>query len=900
MTIRNLDRLLEPKSVVFVGASSRPGSIGLILARNLLNGGFKGSIRFVNPNGADILGVRCYRSLAALPSAADLAVIATPPATIPALIGELGTMGTRAAVVISAGVTPPLRQAMLDAARPHLLRVQGPNCLGLILPRLGLNASFSHRMPAAGDLALVSQSGAIVTGVIDWAADRHIGFSHVVSIGDMADADFGDFLDYLAGDTGSRAILLYMEQLTHAPKFMSAARRAARAKPVIVIKSGRHEAGARAAMSHTGALAGSDAAYDAAFRRSGVLRVTELSELFDAAEMLARTPRLRGERLMILTNGGGAGVLAADRLADFGGVLASLSAPEVAALDAVLPPTWSHANPVDIIGDSPPDRYVAALDHLLSSPSADALLVMNCPTALSSSTDVATAVVARIEERRKAGDAPPVLTNWLGDGAAHDARALFATHGIASFATPDAAITGFMQLVRYTRAQDELMRAPAIRPPDMACDAAAARHILHVATADGRTQLSEFEAKALLAAYGIPVVQTVVAATPADVAAASAPMIALHTACVIKVLSDDISHKSDVGGVRLGLDSPEAAETAAREMIERIGRVRPEARIKGFTVQPMVRRPKAQELILGMTVDPTFGPMLLFGAGGVGVEVMKDTRQALPPLDLELAHRLMRGTRIHKLLEGYRDRPPARLDEVAMALVRLSALIVAHPEIRELDINPLLADDRGVIALDARVGIDDERLRPRTPLAVRPYPAQWQRDTTLMGIGPIVLRPVRPEDELLYARFFAMIAADDIRMRFFTAAPHMSHRFVSRLTQIDYAREMAFVALDAASGDLLGVARLAADPDYRAAEYAVLVRSDLKGKGLGWCLMSHLIDYARHEGLHELFGSVLAENTSMLRMCQELGFSVAVEPGDPTLRRVSLTLGSGDGSRDVP
>ncbi len=890
MTIRNLDKLLEPASVAFVGASPEEGSVGRIVARNLSDGGFKGPVWFVNPRHASVADKPCYKSVADLPGVPDLAIIATPPATVPSLVAQLGAQGTRAVVVITAGLDAGLKQQMLDAARPHLLCIQGPNCLGLMLPRVGLNASFSHRLPAPGDLALISQSGAIITGVVDWAADRGIGFSHVVSLGDMADADFGDFLDYLAGDTKSRAILLYMEQLTHAPKFMSAARRAARAKPVIVIKSGRHAAGARAAMSHTGALAGSDAAYDAAFRRAGLLRVTELDELFNAAEMLARTPRLSGDRLMILTNGGGAGVLAADRLADFDGKLAMLVDAEKSALDAVLPKTWSHANPVDIIGDAGPERYAAAMDVLLPSLSADALLVMNCPTALASSTDAAKAVVERVEAQRRQGSRGVVLTNWLGDGAAQEARSLFAEHGIASFETPDDAVTAFSQLVRYARAQDELMRAPPSLPADMHCNAPAARAIIAGALADGRTQLSEFEAKALLAAYGLPVVETVIAETPADVAASAAAILEHADACVVKVLSDDISHKSDVGGVRLGLDSAAEAEQAAREIVERVARVLPKAQVKGFTVQAMVKRPRAQELILGMTVDETFGPILMFGAGGVGVEVMKDTRQALPPLDLKLARETMRDTRIYKLLEGYRDRPPAKLDDIALALVRLSSLIIAHPEIRELDINPLLADDEGVIALDARVRVDGDMARPRRPLAIRPYPMAWRRDELIPDVGDVEIRPIRPDDEKLYEGFFDKVAPEDLRMRFFTAAPHLSHKLVSRLTQIDYAREMAFVAVDDASGDLLGVARLAADPDYKRAEYAVLVRSDLKGRGLGWRLMNHLIAYARSEKLGELFGSVLAENTGMLKMCAALGFDITAEPDDYTMRRVTLDL----------
>jgi acetyltransferase len=794
-------------------------------------------------------------------------------------------------VVITAGIRDELKRAMLEAAQPHGLRIQGPNCLGLMVPGLSLNASFSHEAPLAGDLAFLSQSGALITAIVDWARGHRIGFSHVVSLGDMADIDFGDLLDYLAGDAKSRAILLYMEAVTHARKFLSAARRAARAKPVIVVKAGREAAGARAALSHTGALAGADAAYEAAFRRAGVLRVRELRELFSAAEILARHPRLAGERLAILTNGGGAGVLAADRLAGLDGCLASLSSAAMAALDAVVPATWSHGNPVDIIGDADPDRYCCALDVLLQDAASDAVLVINCPTALASSTAVAEAVVATLE-RRKAGDKPPkpILANWLGEEASRGARTLFAARGIASFATPSEAVDGFMQLVRYARAQDELTRTPPSMPELLGLDTEAASETIATALAADRSTLSEVEAKALLGCYGIPVVPTGVAANAAEVATHAARWIGSHGACVVKILSDDITHKSDVGGVRLGLERAEEAQHAAEDMLERVTRLRRQARVRGFTVQPMIRRPKAIELIAGMSVDPTFGPLLMFGAGGTAVEVVRDTAHALPPLDLNLAHDLMRQTRVGRLLQGYRDRPAADVAAIAEALVRLGYLVARHPEVREVDINPLLADETGIVALDARVRVEDPAGHQRVPMAIRPYPSEWATETQIEPVGAVRIRPIRPEDEALYAAFFARLTPEDQRLRFFTARPDLSHRFLARLTQIDYAREMAFVALAEATDELLGVVRFVADPDYVQGEYAILVRSDLKGCGLGWRLMQHLIAYAHVEKIEQLYGCVLAENTTMLRMCREFGFHVASEPGDAALRRVVLRL----------
>jgi acetyltransferase len=660
---------------------------------------------------------------------------------------------------------------------------------------------------------------------------------------------------------------------------------------VIVVKAGREAAGARAALSHTGALAGADAAYEAAFRRAGLLRVGELQDLFSAAEILARHPRLTGERLAILTNGGGAGVLAADRLAELDGRLATLSGPAMAALDTALPATWSHGNPVDIIGDAGPARYARALDVLLRDAASDAVLVINCPTALASSTAVAEAVVATLERRSTSGKPPkPILTNWLGDEASRGARTLFAARGIASFATPAEAIDGFTQLVRYARAQEELTRTPPSMPEDLGLKTEAAGATIAAALAAGRSTLSEVEAKALLDCYGIPVVPTEVASSASEVATHAARWIGSHGACVVKVLSDDITHKSDVGGVRLGLERAEEAQQAAQDMLERVARLRPQARVKGFTVQPMIRRPKAIELIAGMSVDPTFGPLLMFGAGGTAVEVVRDTAHALPPLDLNLAHDLMRQTRVWRLLQGYRDRPAADVAAIAEALVRLSYLVARHPEIREVDINPLLAHETGIVALDARVRVENPAGHPRVPMAIRPYPSEWVAEADVKPLGPVRIRPMRPEDEGLYAAFFARLTPEDQRLRFFTARPDLSHRFLARLTQIDYAREMAFAAVDEAAVELLGVVRFVADPDYVRGEYAILVRSDLKGRGLGWCLMQHLMAYARTEKIEQLYGCVLAENATTLRMCRELGFSVEPEPGDAAVRRVVLRL----------
>lgn len=890
MTVRNLDALFTPKSVVLIGASPQAGSVGQTITRNLLAGGFEGDIALVNPRHREIMGQKCYPDLSALPSTPDLAVIATPATTVPGIVAQLGQAGTRAAVIVTAGLGP-MRQDLLDASRPHCLRVLGPNGIGLILPRLKLNASFAHRDAPQGRIAFLSQSGALLTTVIDWAAGRDIGFSHVVSLGDMADVDFGDLLDYFASDIESRAVLIYMEALTNAAKFISAARRCARVKPVIVVKSGRHEAGAKAAMSHTGALAGSDAAYDAAFRRTGLLRVKTLPDMFAAAEVLARRPRMSGERLTILTNGGGAGVLAADELQDAGGTFAPLSTSVKLRLDEVLPAGWSKGNPVDIIGDAGPQRYGAALTELLRDPASDAILVIQCPTALADPLENAKAVLAAADAGKIDGrPAKPLLTCWLGEEAARASRALFADAEVATFETPSDAVVGFMQLVRHARAQSELIQAPGSGIDVEAAEAEEVSRIIANALAEGRTVLSAVEAKALLAAEGIPAASSRVAKTPADVEGAACAILAETGACVIKILSPDITHKSDVGGVRLGLESAQAARLAAEEMLTRVAAAKPDARITGFMVEAMIRRPGAHETIVGMSEDATFGPMLLFGAGGVAVEVVADRALALPPLDHVLARQLVQETRIAKLLAGYRDRPPADLDALADALVKVSRLIVRHPEIRELDINPLIVDDTGVLALDARVRIAGQKVQPRRPLSIKPYPMQWETHFDIAGAGAVVVRPVKPMDEQLYEAFFAKVAAEDMRMRFFTPHVSLTRQFLARLTQIDYAREMAFVALAPGNGDLLGVVRLVLDPDLTSGEYGILVRSDQKGKGLGWRLMEHLIAYARSEGVRQIKGFVLTENTTMIAMARRMGFTVHESADDPETLEVILTL----------
>jgi acetyltransferase len=893
MTIRNLNFFFQPKSVALLGASERPGSIGLHMAENLLRAGFQGQVGFVNPRRSTVLGKPCYSSSAALPFVPDLGLVVTPPRTVPSVIAELGQKGCRAAVVITAGVTGELAQQMREAARPYLLRIIGPNCLGLQVPFLNLDASFAQTFAKRGDIALVSQSGALTTAMLDWASVEGVGFSHVVSIGDSADVDLGDMLDYLAGEVMSRAVFLYIEGIAHAAKFMSAARRCSRSKPVIAIKSGRHPEGAQAALSHTGALAGTDAVFSAALRRAGILRVLDLHEMFESAEVLSRVKSVAGNRIAIITNGGGTGVLAADTIADLHGTLASLDASTIKALDAVLPPTWSHGNPVDIIGDAPPERYSAAIKEVMRDKNTDAVLVMNVPTALASSSDAAKAAVEAVKEGRKLGSNKPVLASWLERSKSADVKPLFREAKIPDFITPGAAIRGIIQLSRYGAAQAELMQTPPALPAEMHFKSNAVDAGIGMALKEGRRLMTEPEAKAVLEAYDIPTVPTRVAATPEEARQAAVELLGSHSSLVVKILSPQITHKSDIGGVRLDLKSADEAERAARQMLADIGAARPDAKLAGVTVQPMIRRRGAYELILGITTDPTFGPVILFGAGGTGVEAINDTAMALTPLDLKLARDLIESTRIYRLLKGFRDQAPIDLEGLAFCLVKLSSLAVQHPAIRSLDINPLIADSRGLLALDARIEVEDPaRVPPKLP-AIRPYPIQWEKHEKLLNGHEVFMRPIRPDDEPIHAKMMARVTPEDIRLRLLMPVREFSHQFLARMTQIDYAREMAFVALEPGTDGettMLGVVRFFADPDYEKAEYAVLVRSDLKGYGLGWVLMRHLIRYARAEGLKQLYGTVLKENVTMLQMCQELGFELKRDPDDPMLYAVTLDI----------
>lgn len=892
MSTYRLANLLAPSAVAVIGGSDRPTSVGRAVLQNLTQGGFSGSIGLVNARHAILLGVNAVKAVGELDQAPDLAVLTTPAASIPGLIEDLGKRGCKAVVIISAGLgrgDGSYFEKARMAARSYGLRIVGPNCIGVLAPAIRLNASFTAHMPKAGDLALISQSGAIVSGVVEWASARGIGFSSIVSVGDQMDVDFGDLLDHFASDWNTRAILMYVESIKDARKFMSAARIAARSKPVVVLKSGRFEQGAKAAATHTGALAGSDAVYDAVFRRAGLLRVFDLEQLFDAAEILSAVPPFKGRNLAILTNGGGLGVLAVDRHVELGGLLASLSDDTLRRLDRVLPENWSRANPVDVIGDADAARYAAALLPLIEDRSNDGIIVMNVPTALASPVEIAKQVVSVTSEyRSKVSPSKPVLATWITEDPV--VRRTFTDAKIPLFTSESAAVQAFTQLVRYSQAQEALRATPPAFASSFSPRRDKAETVLRQVLDAGQEWLRPEQMTELLSAYEIPVVESHIAATPSAAASVAAGMFARCESVAIKILSPDIVHKSDVGGVRLGLKTTEDVERAAREMLSRIAKIRPEARLQGVLIQEMVDLPNSRELIIGVADDPSFGRVIAFGQGGVSVEVVGDKAIGLPPLDLNLAASLIDQTRIARLLKPYRNVPAANRNDIEVMLVKVSQLVSDFPEIVELDFNPVLAGPDNVIALDSRILVRKARSsKIGSHLAIRPYPNEWEQTVDYGNGEEAFVRPMRPEDELLMEQFFAQVTEQDLRLRFFNVVRRPGHAFLARLTQIDYARAMAFAALDE-KGNLLGVVRLHADANYESGEYAILLRSDLKGKGLGWKLMELIIRYARAEGLKTIVGEVLSENTTMLAMCEKLGFDISSSPDGVDIKTVRLHL----------
>lgn len=887
-----LASLFEPASVAVIGASRRTGSIGAVLIDNMRKSGFRGALYAVNPKYSSVFGTRCYESIEALPEPVDLAVVATPARTVPDVIERCGRRGVRAAVVITAGFaeTGPagaaLEQALVASARRHGIRVVGPNCLGLMRPESGFNATFARGTAAPGTLALVSQSGAICTALLDWAGQRGIGFSSVVSLGGSCDVEFGEILDYLACDGRTEHILAYVEGVRNARRFLSALRAVTRIKPVILMKVGRHPTGSRAARSHTGALVGADDVFDAAIRRTGAVRVGSVGELVAAAQALAAHLEPEGERLAIITNGGGPGVIAADRATDLSLPLADLSPQTLDALRQVLPPTWSHGNPVDLIGDAGPDRYAGAVAACLADPGVHGVLVVLTPQAMTDATAAAQSVTKVARGRTK-----PVIACWMGGGQVAAGRACLREAGIPVFATPEPAVQMFAHVASYFRNRKRLLDVP---PPLAAAprpDVASARALIAAVLSDGRELLSEIESKALLAAFHIPVVPATLART-ADEAVIMAQRAGFPVA--LKIHSPDITHKSDVGGVRLNTEDAAGVLGAFADIVAAVRRASPEARIDGVSVQPMIRRPQGRELMVGIARDRIFGPAITFGTGGIAVEVHADRAIMLPPLNSRLAAELVAGTRAARLLRDFRGWKPVDPDCIAAVLLRVSELACELPEVRELDINPLLADADGVIALDARVLIAAQPASARRydHLAIHPYPAELERGIRLADGRSVRLRPIRPEDAAMERAFVAALSPASRYFRFMGSVRELTSAMLARFTQIDYDREMAFIATTRENGDEveIGVARYVTNPDGESCEFAVTVADPWQRRGLGTGLMRALMERAVACGLRRMRGEILAANTGMTVLAERLGFLVRRHPDASDELRAEITL----------
>ena len=887
-----LTRLFEPRSVAIIGATERAGKIGEVLLANMLAAGYQGRLFAVNPKYRKLHGIDCFSTVRALPQEVDLAVIATPAATVPDLIDECGRSGIRAALVITAGfgeagpAGKALEARVLANARRHGLRVVGPNSLGMVRPGIGLNAAFSRGMPLPGSMALVSQSGSVCTAMLDWAVPNRIGFSSVVSLGGSADLDFGEIIDYLAVDARTAHILLYIEGIRDARRFMSSLRAAARVKPVILMKVGRHPAASRAAVSHTGAVVGMDEVFDAAVRRAGAIRVRSIGQLVAAAHALSSHLHPAGNRLAVITNGGGPGVMAADLAGDMGLPLANLSAATLEELRLALPRNWSQGNPVDLIGDAGSDRYHAAVSACLRDEGVDGVLVMLAPQALTNADEAAQVVVEAAKGSQK-----PVIACWMGEASVAGGWAQFARAGMPVFRTPGPAVAMFSHISSFYRNQRSLLQ---VAPPgnEQACaDIPGAQRLIQAALAEGRSILSEGESKSVLAAFHVPVARVTVAHS-ADEAVEIAARGGFPVA--LKIDSPDVTHKSDVGGVCLDLHTPEAVRAAYDSLLLNLARERPAARLTGVTVEPMIKKLSGRELMIGVMPDPVFGPAITFGLGGLAAEVHRDRSVALPPLNPQLALEMIQDTRISRMLGAFRRMPAADMDAIVEVLLRVSEMVCELPMIREVDINPLIADEHGAVAVDARITLHAKPPGGRrySHMAIHPYPSVLASSFCLRDGTHLIVRPIRPEDADNEFEFVRGLSENSRYMRFMNALRELSPAMLARFTQIDYDRDMALVLLQEGQGPQrqIGVARYATNPDGSSCEFAIVLADAWQGKGLGRELFLRLIDAARDRGLQEMVGYVLASNRPMLTLCEKLGFVRVENADDPTVRKVKLDL----------
>ncbi len=887
-----LKTLFEPGSIAVFGASERENSVGTVVFRNLLDGGFQGRIFPINPKHEKVQGQRCYRDLDDIGRPVDLAVVAAPAVAVPSIIEKCGQRGIRNAVILSAGFREigregrELEARVLSSARHYGLRFVGPNCLGVMRPAIGFNATFNKGGAHPGKLALVSQSGALCTAILDWAYGQDIGFSSVISMGISADIGFGEVLDYLLYDGQTESILLYIEGIQNARTFMSGLRAAARVKPVMVVKVGRHESAARAVLSHTGAMAGADDVFDAALRRAGVVRGIRINDLFNVATVLESGQRASGERLAIVTNGGGPAAIASDHASDLGIPLAQLAPETISQLDAVLPATWSRANPVDIIGDAGADRYESAIRICQKDPNTDGILVILAPQAMTDPLTVAKTVVTLAKESRK-----PLLTCWMGGEQVQAGRDLLARADIPGFRTPESAVDGFSYLTNFYRNQQLLLQTPGPMRRDHQPDVEGARLIIDSVLAEQRTVLTELESMGLLAAFRIPTVHAGLArsATEALLLAQS-----LGFPVVMKVYAPDISHKSDVGGVRLGITNAAAVQSAYREIVESVKEQKPDTNIVGVVVEAMYNDSNGRELLVGLNRDPVFGPAVLFGAGGTATEVLRDRAVALPPLNRLLAEDMISRTRVAKMLGPFRHMPAAAVEDVVQVLLRISEMACELPQIKELDINPLMVNEAGAVAVDARIVVEYQPAgrSPYQHMAIHPYPTHlYSRQQLPEGIN-LVIRPIRPEDAEIERDFVRQLSPQSKYLRFMYNFTELPPHMLARFTQIDYDREMALIAVveQRQTETEIGVARYIINADRVSCEFAVVVADEWRRRGIAGRLMDKLIECARGRGLEVMEGFVLRDNKEMISFCKSMDFSIEPDPDDLHLVRVKKDL----------
>lgn len=894
---RSMDAFFAPRSVAVIGATEKAGSVGRAVLWNLISNPFGGTVFPINPKRPNVLGIKSYPSIGDLPEQVDLAVIVTPASTVPNLIKECAAAGVKSVIVISAGFKEAgpqgveyERQIMAEAVKSNI-RIIGPNCLGVMNPRTGLNATFAGTMARPGNVAFISQSGALCTAVLDWSLRENVGFSAFVSIGSMLDVNWGDLIDYLGDDPQTKSIIMYMETIGDARSFLSAAREVALSKPIIVIKAGRTQAAAKAAASHTGSLAGSYDVLEAAFRRSGVLSVNSIDELFSMAEVLNKQPRPRGPRLTILTNAGGPGVLATDALIEGGGELANLTPETIEIYNKLLPEAWSHGNPVDILGDADAKRYADALEIAIKNPESDGLLVIVTPQQMTDPT-----MTAELVRNQAANSKKPVLASWMGGPFVAAGETILNGAGIPTFAYPDTAVQAFNYMWQYSYNLTSLYQTPDLPSGDAsgASSRSQAAEILQKIRQEGRTILTEFESKEILSIYGIPTVETHIAPTEAEAVTAAET---IGYPIVLKLYSETITHKTDVGGVQLNLTNADEVRQAFQKIQKSVTEKVGAEHFQGVTVQPMIKL-DGYELIVGSSQDVQFGPVILFGTGGQLVEVYRDSSLALPPLTTTLARRLMERTRVFTALKGVRGRPPVDLHALEQILVRFSHLVVEQPWIKELDINPLMASPERLLALDARVVLHGAEVKEEDlpKPAIRPYPTQYINTWTDSNGTTTTIRPIRPEDEPLIVQFHKTLSERSVYFRWLhmlNLDQRTAHERLIRICFIDYEREMALVAEqpDPATGEprILGVARLTKIQNKAEAEFANLVGDPYQGHGIGTELLRELIKVGRAEKLERIVGYIHPENQTMQRICQKLNFKKEYLRDD-ALFKVTLEL----------